>query len=149
MEVDFLINPVKMGGLVKEVYDDGKMVKLHLHGRLGVIKVPRKLIKDETCLAPGHDLEFFFSYIQTVEDPFDYSFNELDAAETEPCLIGGTLIDFNDTAVTVRIMADLGEITVPRRWIITSIELREGLPVEFYFSSMTVIGKRELPAKFI
>ena len=43
--VEYLINPVKMGGVVKEIYDDGKMVKIYLNGRLGVIKVPRWLIR--------------------------------------------------------------------------------------------------------
>jgi hypothetical protein len=40
--MDYMIHPVMMGGLVKEVADD--QVKVHLHGRLGVITVPKKLI---------------------------------------------------------------------------------------------------------
>ena len=59
------------------------------------------------------------------------------------------IIDVNDTAVTVRVMDDLGEITVPRRWIITDKKLEEGDEAEFYFSCMDVTGKRDLPAMFI
>lgn len=40
--MDYIINPVKMGGLVKKVTDG--MVKIHLHGRLGVITVPESII---------------------------------------------------------------------------------------------------------
>jgi hypothetical protein len=150
MMVDYLINPVKMGGLVKEVYDDGKMVKIYLHGRLGVIKVPRGIIRQDIVLEPGHELEFYFSYIQIVSDPYDYSSNEMDPAEEIfPSLLGGKVIDVNDTAVTVRVMDDLGEITVPRRWIITDKMLEEGDEAEFYFSCMDVTGKRDLPAMFI
>ena len=32
---DYTIHPVMMGGLVKDV--SGKRVKIHLHGRLGVL----------------------------------------------------------------------------------------------------------------
>lgn len=148
--VDYLINPVKMGGLVKEVYDDGNMVKLYLHGRLGVVKVPRRIIRTEADIEPGHELEFYFSYIQIVPDPYDYSSSEMDPAqEINPSLLGGKVIDVNDTAVTVAVMDELGEITVPRRWIITAIEPSVGCDAEFYFSCMDVTGKRDLPAMFI
>ena len=148
--VDYLINPVKMGGLVKDIYDDGNMVKIYLHGRLGVIKVPRRLIRGDTALEPGHELEFYFSYIQIISDPYDYTSSEMDPAEEIfPSLLGGKVIDVNDTAVTVSVMDDLGEITVPRRWLITNQELKEGNEAEFYFSCMDVTGKRDLPARFI
>lgn len=148
--VDYLINPVKMGGLVKEIYDDGNMVKLHLHGRLGVMKVPRRIVRSDSGLEPGSELEFYFSYIQIVPDPYDYSSGEMDPAlEISPSLLGGKLIDVNDTAVTVEVMDGLGEITVPRRWIITAVEPAVGCEAEFYFSCMDVIGKRDLPAMFI
>ena len=89
-------------------------------------------------------------YIQIVSDPYDYSSNEMDPAEEIfPSLLGGKVIDVNDTAVTVRVMDDLGEITVPRRWIITDKVLSEGDQAEFYFSCMDVTGKRDLPAMFI
>ena len=39
---EYIINPVLMGGLVKEV--TGDMIKVHLHGRLGVITVPAECI---------------------------------------------------------------------------------------------------------
>ncbi len=148
--VDYLINPVKMGGLVKDVYDDGNMVKIYLHGRLGVIKVPRNIIRGDAALEPGHELEFYFSYIQIISDPYDYSSSEMDPAEEiSPSLLGGKIIDINDTAMTVKVMDDLGEITVPRRWIITAKEPENGDETEFYFSCMDVIGKRDLPAMFI
>lgn len=34
--MDYMINPIKMGGLIKEVQDD--RIKVHLHGRLGVTR---------------------------------------------------------------------------------------------------------------
>lgn len=40
--MDYMINPIKMGGLVKEVTDD--RIKVHLHGRLGVITIPKRLV---------------------------------------------------------------------------------------------------------
>ena len=40
--LDYMINPIKMGGLVKGVNDD--QIKVHLHGRLGVITVPNRLV---------------------------------------------------------------------------------------------------------
>lgn len=39
--MDYMINPIKMGGLIKEVQDD--RIKVHLHGRLGVITIPKRL----------------------------------------------------------------------------------------------------------
>ena len=39
---EYTINPVLMGGLVKEVTSDA--VKVHLHGRLGVITIPKGCI---------------------------------------------------------------------------------------------------------
>lgn len=73
--MDYIINPVKMGGLVKKVTDG--MLKIHLHGRLGVFIVPESLVIDDTPIEPGHDLEFYFSYIQIVEDPYDYDDSDM------------------------------------------------------------------------
>ncbi len=149
MTIDYLINPVKMGGIVKDVYPDGR-VKIYLNGRLGVIKVPRTMIRGDERLVPGHELEFYFSYIQAVDAPLDYDVSEMTADhEIEPCLVGGRIIDVNDTAVTVAMMNDMGEITVPRRWLITSQTPENGNETEFYFSCMNVTGKRDLPQRFI
>lgn len=148
--VEYLINPVKMGGTIKEMYDGGEKVKLYLNGRLGVIKVPRWLVRGTEQLEPGNKLEFFFSYIQIVDNPYDYSSNEMDPAEELfPSILGGKVIDINDTAITVKVMDDIGEITVPRRWIITSKPPKCGDDVEFYFSCMDVTGKKDLPKMFI
>ena len=40
MKLDYTINPILMGGLVKSV--DAGIVKVHLHWRLGVIEIPRE-----------------------------------------------------------------------------------------------------------
>ena len=148
--VEYLINPVKMGGVVKEIYDDGKMVKIYLNGRLGVIKVPRWLIRGYESPEPGFKLEFYFSYIQIVDDPYDYSSDEMNPAEEMfPSILGGKVIDINDTATTIEVMDDIGEITVPVRWIITSKKPMIGDDAEFYFSCMDVTGKKDLPTMFI
>lgn len=148
MVMDYIINPVKMGGLVKEVSAD--RVKVHLHGRLGVITVPKRLIISDETLDVGHEMEFYFSYIQVVEDPYDYDCSDMKTDhEITPCLLGGKIIQVNDTAIEVAIMNDLGTIGVPRRWAFTPVTMEEGQDVEFYFSCMKVIGKRDIPVESI
>ena len=139
-----------MGGTVKDIYDDGEKVKIYLNGRLGVIKVPRWIVRGKELLQPGHKLEFFFSYIQIVDNPYDYSSNEMNPAdELFPSILGGKVIDINDTAITIKVMDDIGEITVPMRWIIRRKKPKFGDDVEFYFSCMDVTGKKDLPKMFI
>lgn len=146
--MDYTINPVKMGGLVKAVYED--RAKVFLYGRLGVITVPLHLIRVDGALQPGHEVEFYFSYIQIVEQPLDYDCSELRTdCELLPTLLGGTIAEVNDTAISVRIMNGLGTVNVPRRWAFTPLTLEEGQNVEFYFSWMNVIGKRDIPAEMI
>lgn len=148
MEMDYIINPVKMGGLVKEVSED--RIKVHLHGRLGVIKVPPKLIISSKPIEIGHEMEFYFSYIQVVEDPYDYDASDMITEhDPMPCLLGGKITEVNDTAIEVAIMDGLGSIAVPRRWAFTPITLAVGQDAEFYFSCMKVIGKRDIPAEAI
>ncbi len=148
MVMDYIINPVKMGGLVKEVSAD--RVKVHLHGRLGVITVPKRLIISHETLDIGHEMEFYFSYIQVVEDPYDYDCSDMKTDhEIAPCLLGGKIIQVNDTAIEVAIMNDLGTIGVPRRWAFTPVTMEKGQDVEFYFSCMKVIGKRDIPVESI
>jgi hypothetical protein len=146
--MDYIVNPVKMGGLVKEVYED--RVKVHLHGRLGVITVPKRLIMSDETLVIGHEMEFYFSYIQVVENPYDYDCSDMKTDhEIAPCLLGGKITQVNDTAIKVAIMNDLGTIGVPRRWAFTPVTMEEGQDVEFYFSCMKVIGKRDISAESI
>ena len=146
--MDYVINPILMGGLVKEVTDT--MVKVHLHGRLGVITIPRTLILGDTKIEAGHEMQFYFSYLQVNESPYDYDSAAMNRElEISPCLLGGTIIEVNDTAVKAQIMDDLGTVAVPRRWVFTPVELREGQNVEFYFSCMRIVGKRDIPVESI
>lgn len=146
--MDYVINPILMGGLVKSV--EGGLVKVHLHGRLGVLTVPRRLVVDEVALEPGHELRFYFSYLQVNQTPWDYDCAAMDPRrEPSPCLVGGRLTEVNDTAVKLQIMEDLGTVAVPRRWVFTPVALAVGLNAEFYFSCMKVVGKREIPVRSI
>ena len=146
--MDYTINPIRMGGLVKEVSDD--QVKVHLHGRLGVITVPKRLVMTHEELTPGCEMEFYFSYIQIVENPYDYDSSDMTADHPiSPCFLGGKIIEVNDTAIKVEIMNHLGTIAVPRRWAFTPVPLKEGEDVEFYFSCMKVVGKRDIPVESI
>lgn len=145
---DYIINPVMMGGLVKEV--QGDMVKVHLHGRLGVITVPRTLALGETELEPGHEMQFYFSYLQVNEMPYDYDVSSIcQERAMEPCLVGGTVTEVNDTAIRAEMVHGLGSVAVPRRFVFTDLPLAERQNVEFYFSPMRVIGKRDIPVESI
>lgn len=146
--MDYIIAPVKMGGLVKAV--NGDMVKVHLFGRLGVITVPKRLIIADEPIKPGHETEFYFSYIQVVDDPYDYDAADMRTdSELSPSLLGGRLVEVNDTAVQVEIMDHMGTVGVPRRWVFTDMALEEGQDVEFYFSPMRVKGWRDIPQEMI
>lgn len=146
--IDYTINPVLMGGLVKEA--SGDAVKVHLHGRLGVLTVPRSLIDGTAALEPGHELRFWFSYLQVVPKPWAYDAAAMQPGSgTAPCLLGGTLVEVNDTAVKAETQDGLGFVAVPRRWVFTDVPLAEGQTVEFYLSRMTVVGKRDIPAASI
>lgn len=146
--MDYVINPIKMGGLVKKVSDDD--IKVHLHGRLGVISVPKHLVIPYDNLQAGCETEFYFSYIQVVEDPYDYDSSDMITDhEIMPCLLGGKISEVNDTAVKVEIINQLGTIAVPRRWVFTPVPLKEGQNIEFYFSCMQVVGKKNIPLESI
>lgn len=143
--IDYSILPVMMGGLVSEIRDDGS-VKINLHGRLGVITVPRRLILDQVELELGHEVKFYFSYFQVNETPYDYDASAVDPSlDPEPCLIGARICEVNDTAIKAEMMDGLGTVAVPRRWVFTDVTLAEGQNVEFYFSCMKITGKRTLP----
>jgi hypothetical protein len=144
--MDYFINPVYMGGLVREISDG--MVKIHLHGRLGVLCVPQKIIQTETTLMPGDALSFYFSYVEVVKEPYDYdsaALNQKD--EIAPCLLGAKITEVNDTAIKAEIMDGLGTIAVPLRWVFTPVALEVGQDVEFYLSCMKVTGKRDCPVR--
>lgn len=149
MKIDYTINPILMGGLVKEVKNG--IIKVHLHGRLGVIEVPREYVLDrDKDIETGHDMQFYFSYIQVNETPFDYDDTSIKKnREFEPCFIGGTIIEVNDTAIKAAMMDDIGTVAVPRRWVFTDQPLREGQNVEFYFSPMRICGRIDIPAESI
>lgn len=148
MTLDYVINPALMGGLVKEVSKD--TVKVHLHGRLGVITVPRSLILEPVTPQPGHEMQFYFSYLQVNETPYDYDDSPISKEkEFDPCLIGGTITEVNDTAIKAEMMDHIGTVAVPRRWVFTDQALQKGQNVEFYFSPMHVIGKRDIPVESI
>ena len=151
---EYTINPVLMGGLVKET--DGDMVKVHLHGRLGVITVPKSCVLKGKADAPGMEepsvgteMQFYFSYLQINETPYDYDVSAVKNGNFEPCFIGAVITEVNDTAVKAEIMDGLGTVAVPRRWVFTEVELKEGQNAEFYFSPMKICGKRDIPVESI
>ena len=146
-KMDYIINPILMGGLIKEVNEG--MVKVHLHGRLGVITIPEKYVLTDIDLEPGVELEFHFSYLRVEEDWYDYDDSSLRDSVFTPCLVGGNIIEVNDTAIKAETIGDMGTVAVPRRWVFTNTPLEEGQTVEFYLSPMRVVGKREIPARMI
>lgn len=147
-ETGYMINPVLMGGLVKEVHGD--VVRIHLHGRLGVLTIPRRVIRGAVDPEPGCEMQFWFSYLWSTDQLLDYDVTPMtDGAELNPCLLGGTLTEVNDTAVVLTLVNGLGTIAVPRRWIFTDVPLETGLCAECYLSGASIIGKREIPVEQI
>ena len=137
--LDYMINPVLMEGTVKDVFDDS--VKIHLRGRLGVITLPKRLIINDELTAIGSKVRFYFSYIQVVKKRGDYDLHSLKAyEEAYPCLFGGEITMYNDTAVEVKALEGSLTIFVPRRWVFTPIDLNDGLNVEFYLSAVELIN---------
>ena len=137
--MDYIINPVLMGGVINGITED--RVKINLNGRLGVIELPKTLLS-----FPDPKLEdkvnFYFSYIEVTPDPCDYDYHELIREEEAiPCLLGGKITEFNDTAIEVAVKNLPVIIRVPRRWVFTKITLDNDLDVEFYFSRIKLIPK--------
>jgi hypothetical protein len=142
------ICPVMMNGVVKEIFDN--YIKIYLHGRLGVMYISKRLISGNEIIEPGYELNFYFSFIWVTEERFDYDYWGLFSDENiQPCLIGGKIIEVNDTAAKIKIDNLLGTIAVPRRWMFTDVELKEGLNVEFYFSRIDIKGKSNLTKEMI
>ena len=140
-----MIGPALMGGLVREAGPE--WVRVHLHGRLGVITVPRSLVMTEEMLVPGHELQFYFSYLEVDDAPRDYDLSELKMLwEVTPVPVGGVLTEVNDTAVKCEMPGGMGVVAVPRRWVFTNQALAVGQTAGFYFSPMRLVGKRDVPA---
>lgn len=137
-----------MGGLVKEAGPE--WVKVHLHGRLGVITVPRSMVLTEEALLPGHELQFCFSYLEVDDAPRDYDLSELNTLrEVSSVPVGGVLIEVNDTAVKCEMPGGMGVVAMPRRWVFTNQALAVGQTAGFYFSPVRLVGKRDIPARSI
>ena len=61
--------------------------------------------------------------------------------EVIPCLLGGRITEFNDTAIEVAVKNLPVIIRVPRRWVFTKLTLDNDLDVEFYFSRVKLMPK--------
>lgn len=145
MLIDYQINPSLMGGTVNEIKDGG-ILHINLRGRLGVLEVPRKLVTDEVEIELGHKLEFYFSYLQVIEDVEKYDGIILNPAYgVEPTLVGARFTQVNDTAIEAEILGGLGTVAVPRRFVFTDKPLEVSMGCEFYLSCMKVVDKTELP----
>lgn len=136
---EYMISPVLMEGTLKETVGD--RMKIHLRGRLGVLTLPRYFFKGQSDPVAGDKVRFYFSYIQVVEKEGDYDINSLKTYdEVYPCLVGGKISMYNDTAVEVKALEDSITIFVPRRWVFTQKDLDDGLSVEFYISAVELIA---------
>lgn len=113
----------------------------------GVITVPRSLVMTAEMLVPGHELQFYFSYLEVDDAPRDYDLSELNMLrEVTPVPVGGVLTEVNDTAVKCGMSGGMGTVAVPRRWVFTNQALAVGQTAGFYFSPMRLVGKRDVPA---
>lgn len=138
MKVDYQINPVLMGGIVSE--DEGDKIKINLFGRLGVLTVSEKIFRGSSKPVKGTELKFYFSYLKVNDDPYDYDAAAVNPSlPMSPVLVGGIIIEVNDTAIKAEIMSDIGTVAVPRRWVFTDSVLGEGQNVEFYLSSIETV----------
>ncbi len=137
--MDYIINPILMGGVINKVTED--RVKINLRGRLGVIEVPKVLIVSPAPKS-GDKVSFYFSYLEVTDNPCDYDSDEIvREKEIIPCLLGGKIIEFNDTAIEAVVDKLDIIIRVPRRWVFTEVALEDELDVEFYLSRMQVLSQ--------
>jgi hypothetical protein len=137
--MDYIINPTLMGGVINKVTED--RVKINLRGRLGVIEVPKVLIASP-ALKSGDKVSFYFSYLEVTNNPCDYDLDEIvREEEITPCLLGGKITEFNDTAIEAVVEKLDIIIRVPRRWVFTEVTLEDKLDVEFYLSRMQVLSQ--------
>ncbi len=140
--VEYIINPILMGGQVREAAPG--TVKVNLHGRLGVITVPERLVICNGNIEPGAEAQFYFSYVQVHTAPYDYDDSSIQHGEFTPCLLGGAIDEVNDTAIRLSIMNELGTVAVPRRWVFADAPLSEGQNAEFYLSPMKIVENQEV-----
>ncbi len=134
-----MIQPVLMGGTLKEIGEE--QVKVHLHGRLGVLTVPRRFIIEGGHLTAGQQAKFFFSYLWIMEPGQSDGPLALDPAEEIfPALMEGRVTEVNDTAIKVAIQNDCGTVAVPRRWVFTDVPLAVGETAGFYFSCLHIVS---------
>ena len=137
--MDYIINPILMGGVINTVTED--RVKINLRGRLGVIEVPKVLIVSPAPKS-GDKVSFYFSYLEVTDNPCDYDSDEIvREKEIIPCLLGGKITEFNDTAIEAVVEKLDIIIRVPRRWVFTEVALEDELDVEFYLSRMQVLSQ--------
>ena len=137
--MDYIINPTLMGGVINRVTED--RVKINLRGRLGVIEVPKVLIASPAPKS-GDKVSFYFSYLEVTNNPCDYDLDEIvREKEITPCLLGGKITEFNDTAIEAVVEKLDIIIRVPRRWVFTEVALEDKLDVEFYLSRMQVLSQ--------
>ncbi|KMO87614.1 hypothetical protein AB840_01555 [Megasphaera cerevisiae DSM 20462] len=135
-DLAYQLNPVLMGGVVTQ--SGQNIVKINLNGRLGVLYVRNSMVQG-TNITPGAAVQFYFSYIQIVTEPLDYDYFPLEhESEVNPVLIGGVIIEVNDTAVKIEMGNQAGTVAVPRRWVFTSVPLAAGQQAEFYVSRIKV-----------
>lgn len=141
--MNYVINPVLMGGIISKI--TGDTVKINLRGRLGVIETPKFLISSPAPKIGDH-ISFYFSYIEVVQNTCDYDSNEIVRENNMiPCLLGGKITEFNDTAIEVSVKGLPIAIRVPRRWVFTEISLSNDLDVEFYLSRMQILQTAKIP----
>lgn len=136
-----------MGGLVKEISPD--YVKIHIHGRLGVITIAPEYISCEEPLRVGHDMKFYFSYLRVTNEIFATDLHGMHAVPPFPTMVYGTITEVNDTAIKASLSENMGTVAVPLRFVFTEVPLKEGQTVELYLSNMQVIGFRDIPAESI
>lgn len=60
------LKPVLMQGKIVSVNDTA--IKVDIQGRLGVITVPRRWVYTASNPEPGQKVEFYFSYMQVLEE---------------------------------------------------------------------------------
>lgn len=145
--MEYTIFPVLMGGLIKEIAAD--YIKVHIHGRLGVITISPEYITSEEPLKAGHDMTFYFSYLRVTHEIFATDLQGMRMTPPFPTMLYGTITEVNDTAVKVELAEGIGTVAVPLRFVFTDVTLQIGQSVELYLSNMQVVGFRDIPVKNI
>lgn len=136
-----------MGGLIKEITSD--YVKIHIHGRLGVITIALEYVTCAEPLRTGHEVQFYFSYLRVTKERYSLDLQGMRTVPPFPVLVYGTITEVNDTAVLAGLPDGIGTVAVPLRSVFTDVPLRTGLSAELYLSNIQVIGFRDIPAERI